>query len=206
MLRPGLIGLGKREGVGFILSTHDWFYVDLKSLVSHMAKRAMKDSTEQAAQLLHRYLTAGEDANLPASEITLLHGLKLDRRFDLGSEAYLVPYEDAKATYGLPDQPEKPLNDSGRSNRPVSTTVLVRGLRWGPGVAPPPDDSGFSNKPRRSCTPKVKYRFPGDYEIDLVDQLPDDSKVLVDSAVDRNSESADLPHELCPRRRVGRGN
>ena len=184
LLRPGLIGLSKREGVGFILPTHDWFHVDLKSLVSHLAKRAMKDSGEQAAQLLHRYLTAGEDANLPAYEITLLHGLKLDRRFDLGSEAYLAPYEDAKATYGLPDEPEKWLNDAGRnpsrSNRPVSTAVLVRGLRWGPGVAPPPDDDDSSNKSRRSCAPKVKYCFPGDYEIDLANRFADDNKVLVD--------------------------
>ena len=183
LLRPGLIGSGKREGVGFMLPTHDWFHVDLKSLVSHLAKRAMKDSGEQAAQLLHRYLTAGAEANLPAYEIALLHGLKLDRRFDLGSEAYLAPYEDAKATYGLPDEPEKWLNGAGRnpsrSNRPVSTAALVRSLRWGPGVAPPPDGD-FSNKSHRACAPKVKYRFPGDYEIDLANRFSDDNKVLVD--------------------------
>ena len=177
MLRPGLIGSGKREGVGFILSTHDWFHVELKSLVSHLAKRAMQDSGEQAAKLLHRYLTAGADANLPAYEITLLHGLKLDRRFDLGSEAYLAPYEDAKATYDLPDEPEKWL-DAGRSN--LSTTALVRGLRWGPGVAPPPNGDNLSSKSRRACAPKVKYRFPGDYEIDLANRFADDNKVLVD--------------------------
>ncbi len=184
LLRPGLIGLSKREGIGFILPTRDWFHVDLKSLVSHLAKRAMKDSGEQAAQLLHRYLTAGEEANLPAYEITLLHGLKLDRRFDLGSEAYLAPYEDVKATYGLPDEPEKWLNSASRSpsrsHRLVSTAVLVRSLRWGPGVALPPDDGDFANKSRRTCAPKVKYRFPGDYEIDLANRFPDDSKVLVD--------------------------
>ena len=180
LLRPGLIGLSKREGIGFILPTHDWFHVDLKSLVSHLTKRAMKDSGEQAAQLLHRYLTAGEEANLPAYEITLLHGLKLDRRFDLGSEAYLAPYEDAKATYSLPDEPEKWLDGTGRNPRPMSTAVLVRSLRWGPGVAPPPDDDNFSNKSRRACAPKVKYRFPGDYELDLANRFPDDSNVLVD--------------------------
>ncbi len=173
LLRPGLIGSGKREGVGFMLSTCDWFHVELKSLVSHLAKRTMRDSGEQAAQLLHRYLTAGADANLPAYEITILHGLKLDRRFELGRDAYLAPYEDAKATYGLPDDPSQ-------SNRPVRTTALVRSLRWGPGVAPPPDGGDFSNKSRCACGPKVKYRFPGDYEIDLADRLPDDSKVLVD--------------------------
>lgn len=180
LLRPGLIGSSKREGVGFILPTHDRFHIDLKSLVSHLAKRAMKDSGEQAAQLLHRYLTAGEEANLPAYEITLLHGLKLDRRFDLGSEAYLAPYEDAKATYGLPDEPEKWLDSTGRNPRPMSTAVLVRSLRWGPGVASPPDDGDFSNKSCRACAPKVKYRFPGDYELDLANRFPDDSKVLVD--------------------------
>ena len=183
LLRPGLIGSGKLEGIGFILFTRDWFHVDLKSLVAHLAKRAMQDSGEQAAQLLHRYLTAGAEANLPAYEITLIHGLKLDRRFELGRDAYLAPYEDVKATYGLPDEPEKWLDASqnpNRSHRPVSTAALVRGLRWGPGVAPPPDDGNFSNKSRRACIPKVKYRFPGDYEIDLTDRLPDDSKVLVD--------------------------
>ena len=183
LLRPGLIGSGKLEGIGFILFTRDWFHVDLKSLVAHLAKLAMQDSGEQAAQLLHRYLTAGAEANLPAYEITLIHGLKLDRRFELGSDAYLAPYEDAKATYGLPDEPEEWLDASqnpNRSHRPVSTAALVRGLRWGPGVAPPPDDGNFSNKSRRACIPKVKYRFPGDYEIDLTDRLPDDSKVLVD--------------------------
>ena len=184
LLRPGLSGSGKREGIGFMLATHDWFHVELKSLIAHLAKRAMQDSGEQAAQLLHRYLTAGADANLPAYEITLLHGLQLDRRFDLGCEAYLAPYEEAKATYDLPDESDTRLNNAGRnpkrSHRPVSTTVLVRGLRWGPGVAPPPDDGDSSNKSRRACAPKVKYRFPGDYEIDLADRLPDDSKVLVD--------------------------
>ena len=180
LLRPGLIGSGKREGVGFMLAKRDWFHVELKSLVAHLAKCAMKDSGEQAAQLLHRYLTTGAEANLPAYEITLLHGLKLDRRFALGNEAYLAPYEDAKATYGLPDEPEKWLDNSSRSHRPVSTTAFVRGLRWGPGVAPPPDDGDSSNKSRRACALKVKYRFPGDYEIDLADRLPDDDKVLVD--------------------------
>ncbi|MDE2703849.1 MAG: hypothetical protein OXI35_02195, partial [Gemmatimonadota bacterium] len=125
LLRLGLIGSGKREGVGFILAKRDWFHVELKSLVSHLAKRVMKDSGEQAAQLLHRYLTAGAEANLPAYEITLLHGLKLDRRFDLGSEAYLAPYEDAKATYGLPDEPEKWLNGAGRKPSRSPTAVLV---------------------------------------------------------------------------------
>ena len=176
LLRPGLLGSGKREGIGFILSTRDWFYVELKSLVAHLAKRAMQDSGEQAAQLLHRYLTAGAEANLPAYEITLLHGLQLNRRFDLGNEAYLTPYEDAKAAFDLPDQPQQ----WHRSNRPVSTTALVRGLSWGPGVAPPPDDGDSSNKSRRACALKVKYRFPGDYEINLSDRLPDDDKVLVD--------------------------
>ena len=171
LLRPGLIGAGKRTGVGFILPTHDWFHVELKSLIAHLAKRTMKDSGEQAAHLLHRYLTAGAEANLPAYEITLLHGLKLDRRFDLGRDAYLAPYADAKATYDLPDAPEN--QNPSRSNHPVRPTALVRSLRWGPGVAPSPDDA-------EARAPKVKYRFPGDYEVDLTDRLLDDSKVLVD--------------------------
>ncbi len=160
LLQPGLIGSGKRTGIGFMLAKRDWFHVELKSLVAHLAKRTIKESGEQAAQLLHRYLAAGAEANLPADEIAILDGLKLDRRFDLDRDAYLAPYEDVKATYGLSDP------------RPKSTTALVRSLRWGPGVAPLPDGG--------ACAAKVKYRFPGDYETDLADPLPDDNKVLVD--------------------------
>ena len=76
LLRPGLIGSGKREGVGFMLAKRDWFHVELKSLVSHLAKRTMKDSGEQAAQLLHRYLTAGAEANLPGIRDHALARLK----------------------------------------------------------------------------------------------------------------------------------
>ncbi len=176
LLRPGLIGWGQREGIGFMLAERDWFHVELKSLISHLAKRSLKDSGGQAAQLLHRYLTAGAEANLPACEITLLHGLTLDRRFDLGRDAYLAPYAEVKATYGLPGQPDS----ASPQPSPERTTALVRSLRWGPGVAPPPDSGGFAHKSGRACVPKVKYRFPGDYEIDLADRLPDDNKVLVD--------------------------
>lgn len=146
LLRPGLIGSSKREGIGFILPTRDWFYIELKSLIAHLAKRAMQESGEQAAQLLHRYLTAGAAVKLPAHEITILHGLTLERRCDLGSEAYLAPYADVKAAHGLPELP---------ANTRSNPAALVRGLRWGPGVAPPPDEGDSL---------KVQYRFPGDCE------------------------------------------
>ena len=84
--------------------------------------------------------------------------------------------------HGLPDEPAKWLDSASQnpswSNHPVHTTALVRSLRWGPGVAPPPDSGDFSTN--RACIPKVKYRFPDDYEIDLTDRLLDDSKVLID--------------------------
>ena len=81
--------------------------------------------------------------------------------------AYLAPYADARAEFGLPDEPE-PLSKTSYPD----AAVLVRSLEYGPGVAPTDDDAALDDV-------QVSYRFPVDYRVDLESWFGD-SKRLVD--------------------------
>ena len=88
-------------------------------------------------------------------------------RFNLDAGAYLAPYGDARAEFGLPDEPE-PMSKTSYPD----AVVLVRSLEYGPGVAPPDDGAGLSDV-------QIAYRFPAAYRVDLEGWF-DDSKLLVD--------------------------
>ena len=129
----------------------------------------MKEGGEEAARRLHRYLTAGASAGLPAHEITVFHGLVVAGRIDLEHGAYLTPYKHARVEFDLPDEPE-PFPKTSYPN----AAVLVRGLRYGPGVASLDDDRG-PGLPHV----QIAYEFPTEYQIDL-ERWFYDSKQLVD--------------------------
>ena len=88
-------------------------------------------------------------------------------RFNLDAGAYLAPYADARAEFGLPDEPEP----FPKTSFP-DAAVLVCGLEYGPGVVPPGDFDGLPDV-------QVAYRFPADYRVDLEHWFVD-SKLLVD--------------------------
>ena len=71
------------------------------------------------------------------------------------------------AEFGLPDEPE-PLSETSLPN----AAVLVRSLEYGPGLAPPDDDTGLPDV-------QVASRFPADYRVNLRGWF-DDSKLVVD--------------------------
>ena len=135
--------------------------------MSCLAKLSVKEGGEEAARRLHRYLTAGANGTVPAYEITVIHGLVVKTRFNLDADAYLAPYGAARAEFGLPDQLE-PLSKTSFPD----AAVLVRGLKYGPGVVPPDDYTGLPDV-------QVAYRFPVDYRVDLEHWFVD-SKLLVD--------------------------
>ena len=91
----------------------------------------------------------------------------MKRRFELDAGAYLAPYRDARAEFDLPAEPE-PLSETSFPN----AAVLVRSLEYGPGLAPPDQDTGVRDV-------QVAYRFPADYRVNLWSWF-DDSKLLVD--------------------------
>ena len=167
LLRPGLAGSGENEGIRFRILNR-MHRADLKWLVSCLAKLSIKEGGPEVARRLHRYLTAGVNGTVPAHEITVIHGLVVKTRFTLlDAGAYLAPYADARAEFGLPDEPE-PLSKTSYPD----AAVLVRSLEYGPGVAPTDDDAALDDV-------QVAYRFPVDYRVDLESWFGD-SKRLVD--------------------------
>jgi hypothetical protein len=128
---------------------------------------ARKEGGEEAARRLHRFLSAEANASVPAHEITVFHGLVVKGRIDLGTGAYIAPYEHAKVEFDLPEEPE-PWPKSSHPN----AAVIVRSLRYGPCVAPSDDGPGLPQM-------QIAYRFPTNYQIDLESWF-DDSKLLVD--------------------------
>ena len=168
LMKSGLVGSGKNEAVQFrVLNVG--FRADLNSLVAHLAKLSVKEGGADAAQRLHRYLTAGAKASIPAHEITVFHGVVVKERFDLGAGAYFAPYEYARLEFDLPDEPEPWPRELSFPN----AAVLVRSLSYGPGVAPRGDND-------RAGLPhlRIVYRFPNEYQIDL-DSWFDDRRLLV---------------------------
>lgn len=152
-------------------------HCDLTSFVGNLAKSSVKLGGERVATMLHRFLVAGEHTRLHAHEITVLHGLIVGERIDLGSGAYLAPYEEGRSRFGLPDEPERLGEMSkhlGRFNRSPSRAVLVRPVAWGPGIAPCDCPTG------KNRSPNLKYRFPGRYSIDSWERFFSDQAVLID--------------------------
>ena len=116
---------------------------------------------------MHRYLTAGANGTVPAHEITVVHGLVVKTRFTLDAGAYLASYADARAEFGLPDEPE-PMSKTSYPD----AAVLVRSLEYGSSLAPTDDDAALDDV-------QISYRFPVEYRVDLESWFGD-SKLLVD--------------------------
>ena len=167
LIKPGLDGSGKNERVQFRV-LNKTFPSDLKSLIADLAKLSVKEGGECAARRLHRYLAAGENASIPAHEITVFHGVVVKERLDLGDGAYLTSYKHARVEFDLPDEPE-PRPETSTPN----AAVLVRGLSYGPGVVPLGDND-------RDGLPylQIVYRFPAEYQIDLAGWF-DEKRLLV---------------------------
>ena len=166
LIEAGLKGSGTDEAVR-LRTLNKEGRAELKWLVSCLAKLSFKEGGEEAARRLHRYLVAGANGTLPAFEIAVIHGLVMKTRFQLDVEAYLAPYEDVRAEFDLPEEPES----LSKTNYP-DAAVLVRTFEYGPGVVLPND---------RAEPPDVQvtYRFPAEYQVDL-EGWWDDSKLLVD--------------------------
>ena len=165
LIAPAVVDSGREEAVGFRILGKT-LRATLHGLVARLAKLSIKDGGTEAALCLHRYLTAGANGTVPAHEITVVHGLVVKTRFDLCAGAYLAPYGDARAEFGLPDDPE-PLSNATLPE----AAVLVRSLEYGPGVAPPDDDYGLP-------VVQISYRFPAEHWIDLERWFED--RLLVD--------------------------
>ena len=166
LVTPCLVGSGKDEALE-IRTLNRSGRVELTGLVNCLAKLSVKEGGEEAARRLHRFLTAAANACIPADEIIVVHGLIVAELIDLGSGAYLSPYEDARIEFDLPEESE-----AFQDTRSPNAAALVRRLECGPGIGPPEKDPDLADM-------KVKYCFPTDYRIDLKRWFSD-AKFLVD--------------------------
>ena len=167
-MSPWIFGSGKDEAVEISI-LNDMRRADLTWLVSCLAKLSVKEGGEEAARRLHEFLTAAANARIPADEIIVVHGLIVEGRVDLGSGAYLAPYEDARIEFDLPGEPE-PFQEKPTPN----AAALVRSLAFGPAIGVAENDTGLAD-----VDVQVKYCFPTDYRIDL-ERWFEDTKFLVD--------------------------
>ena len=166
LLKPWVVGSGKDEAVE-IRILNGSRRAGLTGLVTCLAKLAVKEGGEGAAQRMHEFLTAAADARIPADEIIVVHGLLVTEAVELGSGARLAPYEDARIEFDLPEDPE-PFQKKPTPN----AAVLVRSLKFGPGIGRPGEERGLADM-------YVGYGFPTNYRVDLETWFQD-AKFLVD--------------------------
>ena len=158
---PALTGSGKSEGIGIVYPHR--FRINLNSLVTALVKHTIKADGRRAAAAWNRYLTDGEAAKLQAREFSLVYGLKLRRRVDIADGAFLTPFDEAFiAEYGFSEKEVEHFSPRGITkffrDDSGGSSVLVRDLTWGPGVAPErPESPEFS--------PKIVHRLPHDLTV-----------------------------------------
>ena len=116
--------------------------VELRTFVDHLIKLTFGSGGECAAGVLHGVLTLGEACELKGYEITVFNGLKLDRRIDVATGAFLAPYHEVVATSGeFPSESPRHVRAEVRyyhpsADVPEGSAALVRELTWGPAIAP----------------------------------------------------------------------
>lgn len=158
ILQGILPGFGDDKGL-MLLGPNGAALVTYRDLLMRLARLSVVSSGPEAARLLDRYLTVGEARQLEAREIVVVYGLKLTGRIDLGNGCFLAPLDDRFITQeGFTEEESEKLktfsvgrrdfrNDSGGSS------VFVRDLNWGPGVAPVSDGRDIGSA-------EVSYSFP----------------------------------------------
>ena len=174
-LRPGLTDCGGTEAVGFLVLIR-WFSVTLDWLIANLAKVAVRDGGESAARCFHNFLVAADGAGVPGYEIIVIHGLDLDRRFELGHGAFLAPYRSVRKRFDLPEEDsawfEFDRPESRREASAVAAAAFVRRMRYRPGIHPGMLGEGWPEQ-------VVSFEFPDAYEVSSED-WPSDSRMLAD--------------------------
>ena len=154
---------GSNESIEMLLPSK-FVPLRLTELVGNLAKAKVKEGGAEAAALLNRYLTWGDDVRLPAHEVILVHGLDVAGPVELGGHAFLASYEDARDRLHLPDDPEPWLDSASRTplclDSSSSLCALVRPIAWGPGVI----DDRTRLPVDRDPQPAIRHSFPAPCE------------------------------------------
>ena len=162
VLRSALSGTADDDGLNFLIPGTS-FWQPIGDFASHLLRVSAISTGQEAARLLHRYLTDGESRRLQAREFIVLYGLKIAERIDLADGIFLAPLDDQFISQqGFTEKEGKKLKSLAVAQRDFQneaggSSVLVRDLMWGPGVAPGSDPHALDRI-------EVAYRFPHDAE------------------------------------------
>ena len=154
--------LSKPGGDVWFLQPYGASRCEMRTLALNLTKLGITAGWDHAVRILDRLLMLGERRELRAYEITLLDGLELETRLDLGEGAYLDSYDEVASVYGPhpsldPDRwPADSAPRSATETRPVHSAALVRELTWGPAVAS--DD----HQPKSVMTTHFAFSFADD--------------------------------------------
>lgn len=162
ILGPAVTGAGENQTIT-IFAPNKSLEIRAKGLVSGLVRHAVKTTGACAARLLHRYLTEGKDRKLQARAFVVIHGLKLAARIDLDDGAFLAPLDDRfVAEQGFSREDAERLRTWGMAkyfrDGSGGSSVLVRDLTWGPGIAP-------ASAREEEDHPELTYRFHCDPRI-----------------------------------------
>ena len=194
ILRRAVNGPDGNESIR-VLNPNGSLSIDMKGLVSSMTGYTVRTTGARAAKLLHRYLTEGEDHQLPAREYVVIYGLKMTERINLSAGAFLTPLDDLLISEEGFSEEEvdrlRTLGTRGRSFRDGSggSSVFVRDLVWGPGVAQGPGTE-------HADTPDVQYLYSCDHEI-VIDLLSIAARCPVVTTA-RHTRVASWMHDINP--------
>lgn len=167
----------------------------ISSLISSLVAQTVNTSAPEAAHALNRFLVDGKHRRLEAREFVVIYGLKLANPIELGNGAFLAPLnEHFISQQGFSDEDAQKLRTVGVRGRAfrggnVGSSVLVRDLKWGPGIVLESPSSDFDAF-------EVDYMFACDLE-SLINLLSVASRrPLVTST--RHVRVADWMHAVDP--------
>ena len=160
VIRPALPNPSEDGEIQYIM-LEDWHGFQLSNLISTTMKTVIEIGGNETANRLNRFLKFGEVGNLRAYEITVFDELEIDGRADIRESGFLAPYDDVKATYGLPEH-KYASSRSLRDTKATPATVFVRKFLWRIAIGPLP----LNKEP----IVKMEYPFKVSYEnaIDLL--------------------------------------
>ena len=195
-----LKGTGKDDGL-LLLLPHQTDVVSSRDFVLRLLERTAVSTGHETARLLHRYLADGDARLLEAREFVVIYGLRLARRIDLENGAFLAPLDDQFISEeGFTEEEAHKLKSYGAGsedfkNESGGSSVFVRDLKWGPGVAPGTDGQNAEMA-------EISHAFPFDL-VTLVNLLSVASRCPLATSA-RHIRVPRWMHEISTNSRFGR--
>ena len=105
--------------------------LELDWLVCWLTKTSVRKGGIHTAQILDEFLTLSEAKALPAQEITLFLGLRVEQRFDFGKAAFIAPYEQVVEEELLTERNNAPWGESSQITTNLRLPLLSETSRGG---------------------------------------------------------------------------